>query len=444
MAQHPLHAPQRNGTPASSPSSLRPTANQKIVETPSRTEPRLSGGRVSAFDRFSLRKILEILGNPPLRLVLWNGEEMNPVSGQAVAAVIIRDRSVLLKILANPDVGFGDAYSAGLLDVDGDLIKFLETMYRTCSSRNGGVFRRLVSNWLYRPQANTLSGSRDNIHCHYDLSNDFYSLWLDDEMVYTCAYFPTPDISLEAAQKAKMDHVCRKLRLQPGQTVIEAGCGWGALARHMARHYGVTVRAFNISHEQMSYARARAKAEGLERRVEFIEDDYRSITGACDVFISVGMLEHVGPDNYRQLGEVIKRSLKSTGMGLIHSIGRNRRGPMNPWMEQRIFPGAYLPTLREMMKVFEPWNFSVLDVENLRLHYAKTLEHWLDRFDRHAEQIRRMFDDGFVRAWRLYLAGSLAGFTTGFIQLFQVVFAPGTSNAVPWTRQHIYAGQTET
>ena len=441
MAQHPLHAPKKNGTPASLSPSIRQIDRQKIDQTAPRTALRLSGGRVSAFDRFSLRQILAILGNPHLRLILWNGEEMNPASGQAVATVILRDRSVLLKILANPDLGFGDGYSAGLIDVEGDLIEFLETMYRACVARNGGRFRRLVFNWLYRPQANTLSGSRDNIHHHYDLSNDFYKLWLDDEMVYTCAYFPTPEAGLEQSQKAKMDHVCRKLRLRPGQTVIEAGCGWGALARHMARHYGVTVKAFNISHEQMAYARARAKTEGLERRVEFIEDDYRAITGPCDVFVSVGMLEHVGPENYRQLGEVIKRSLKPDGIGLIHSIGRNRRGPMNPWMEQRIFPGAYLPTLREIMSVFEPWNFSILDVENLRLHYAKTLEHWLRRFDQHAEQIRQMFDERFVRSWRLYLAGSLAGFTTGFIQLFQVVFAPGTSNEVPWTRNHIYAGE---
>jgi cyclopropane-fatty-acyl-phospholipid synthase len=207
----------------------------------------------------------------------------------------------------------------------------------------------------------------------------------------------------------------------------------------MARHYGVTVKAFNISHEQIAYARSRAKAEGLDGRVQFIEDDYRSIKGRCDVFVSVGMLEHVGPENYQLLGNVIHRCLNPKGLGLIHSIGRNRAGRMNPWMEQRIFPGAYLPTLREMMAVFEAGRCSVLDVENLRLHYAKTLEHWLRRFDQQAETIRRMFDERFVRAWRLYLAGSLAGFTTGFIQLFQVVFAPGRSNEVPWTREHLYS-----
>jgi cyclopropane-fatty-acyl-phospholipid synthase len=239
-----------------------------------------------------------------------------------------------------------------------------------------------------------------------------------------------------------MDHVCRKLRLRPGQAVIEAGCGWGALALHMARHYGVTVRAFNISHEQIAYARRRARAEGLDRRVEFVEDDYRNVTGTCDAFASVGMLEHVGKGCYRQLGEVIHRCLKPEGIGLIHSIGRNQQAPPNAWLERRIFPGSYLPCLREILDVLEPWDFSVLDVENLRLHYALTLRHWLERFEKSVDRVRAMFDDPFVRTWRLYLAASLAGFSTGHIQLFQVVFAPATSNAVPWTRADLYAVQS--
>jgi cyclopropane-fatty-acyl-phospholipid synthase len=443
MAHHPVQAAEREDLSNSVSSHPQAVRSVPSVAGDSPSLP-LIGGRVSAFDRFSLQRILTILGNPPVRLVLWNGEEINPSSGLAVATITLRDRSVLLKILANPDLGFGDGYSAGLISVNGDLVAFLEMMYSACTPQRDGLFGRLMARMLFRPKANTLSGSRDNIHRHYDIGNDFYKLWLDKELVYTCAYFPTPQASLEEAQCAKMDHVCRKLRLKPGQTVIEAGCGWGALARHLARHYGVTVKAFNISHEQITYARARAKAEGLDGRVEFIEDDYRSIKGFCNVFVSVGMLEHVGPENYCLLGEVIHRCLDHKGIGLIHSIGRNRAGRMNPWLEQRIFPGAYLPTLREMMVVLEAGHFSVLDVENLRLHYAKTLEHWLRRFDQQAETIRRMFDERFLSAWRLYLAGSLAGFTTGFIQLFQVVFAPGQSNDVPWTRGHLYSSQLPT
>jgi cyclopropane-fatty-acyl-phospholipid synthase len=257
-------------------------------------------------------------------------------------------------------------------------------------------------------------------------------------MVYTCAYFPTPDVSLEEAQVAKMDHVCRKVRLQPGQTVFEAGCGWGALARHMARHYGVKVRAFNISHEQVACARERARAEGLAGQVEFIEDDYRNIHGSCDAFVSVGMLEHVGCKQYHALGKVIRRCLAPSGLGLIHSIGRNFPCATNSWLEKRIFPGAHIPALSEIMEVFAPMDLTVLDVENLRLHYARTLEHWLRRFESVAGRVAAMFDERFVRTWRLYLAGSLAGFTSGCIQLFQVTFSPSENRAVPWTRAYLY------
>ena len=217
--------------------------------------------------------------------------------------------------------------------------------------------------------------------------------------------------------------------------MIEAGCGWGSLALFMARQYGVTVRAFNISSEQIAYARSRAKEEGLADRVEFVEDDYRHVRGTYDVFVSVGMLEHVGAPDYPTLGRAIDRSLADRGRGLLHFIGRNQPAPINPWIRKRIFPGAYAPTLREVFQqVLEPHAFSVLDVENMRLHYAKTLEHWGRRFHDASSEVATMFDEAFVRAWQLYLTGSQASFSTGSLQLFQVVFTRGNNNDVPWTR----------
>jgi cyclopropane-fatty-acyl-phospholipid synthase len=175
--------------------------------------------------------------------------------------------------------------------------------------------------------------------------------------------------------------------------------------------------------------------EGLGHQVDFIEDDYRNARGRYDAFVSVGMLEHVGLADFPTLGETIGRCLDDHGRGLLHFIGRNQPTLLNPWIRKRIFPGAYPPTLREVFEhVLEPQAFSVLDVENLRLHYAKTLEHWRRRFDGAAADVDRMFDGTFVRAWRLYLAGSEAAFSTGSMQLFQVLFAPGTSNAIAWTR----------
>jgi cyclopropane-fatty-acyl-phospholipid synthase len=292
--------------------------------------------------------------------------------------------------------------------------------------------------WIQRGTSNTLQGSQQNIHHHYDIGNDFYSLWLGETMAYTCAYFPTQETGLDGAQHAKMDHVCRKLRLRAGETVAEAGCGWGGLALHMARHYGVKVRAFNISKEQVAFARERAKAEKLDGLIEYVQDDYRNIRGSYDAFVSVGMLEHVGVENYPELGRVIHGCLAANGRGLIHSIGRNRAKPMHPWIERRIFPGGEPPSLRQMMDIFEENRFSVLDVENLRLHYARTLDHWWRLFEAARGRVAEMFDEKFVRMWRVYLLGSKATFSVGDLQLFQVLFAPGRNNQIAWTRDHMY------
>jgi cyclopropane-fatty-acyl-phospholipid synthase len=396
-------------------------------------------GMVFSAEKLLLARMMESLGHPPLDLVLWDGQEIASAGKPPLARVLIRDRGALLKLIANPELGFGEMYAADRIAVQGNLVDALEAIYRALPRNDHGqIMKRLLApfNGTLR---NTEPRARRNIHHHYDIGNDFYKLWLDRDMVYTCAYFPDQKMGLEEAQWAKLDYVCRKLRLAPGESVLETGCGWGALALHMARHYGVKVSAYNISKEQIAYARERARAESLDGRVQFVEDDYRNADGEFDAFVSVGMLEHVGIDQYEVLGTVIDRSLKPAGRGLIHSIGRDRPSPMTPWIERNIFPGACPPSLSQMTQIFEPFGFSVLDVENLRLHYAKTLEHWLERYEANVERVAQMFDPAFVRAWRLYLAGSLAAFRSGDMQLFQVSFARSGQNGIPWTRQHLYS-----
>lgn len=391
-------------------------------------------------DRWLLRLMYRAINKPPIQISLWNGLTVKPDTGLTpVAHIHIHDRGSFYRLFLNPDLYFGEGYSQGGIDIDGDIVEALEACYSGMQKGPRSRLARIITHWQARPRSNTLSGSKRHIHHHYDLGNDFYRLWLDSHaMQYTCAYYPTRDATLEEAQIAKMDHVARKLQLKPGDTVVEAGCGWGALGLHFAKNYGVNVRAYNISHQQILYAREQAKLHGVEDRLVYVEDDYRNISGKYDVFVSVGMLEHVGTQNYKELGDVIARCLREDGRGLIHSIGRNQAARMNAWIERHIFPGAYPPTLREAMDIFEPNSFSVLDVENLRLHYAQTLVHWLERYEEHADSVRSMFDEQFVRAWRLYLAGSIAAFTTGALQLFQITFAPGESNNVPWTREHLY------
>ena len=380
------------------------------------------------FDRWALRRIQQTVPTAPIQFALWDGFALPAPGHPIVATLRFRNRPALFSWLWDPHLNFGETYMSGAVEFSGDLVQLLEAVYRALAPVRPRQW------WLWQP-SNDVHAARENVHHHYDLGNDFYRLWLDDEMLYTCAYFPTPAHSLEAAQLAKMDLVCRKLHLKPGDRVIEAGCGWGSLALFMAANYGASVRAFNVSVEQIAYARERAARARLTHLVEFVEDDYRNATGIYDAFVSVGMLEHVGLRDYPTFGAVINRSLDANGRGLLHFIGRDRPAPLNPWIRKRIFPGGYPPTLGEVFEqVLMPQDFSVLDVENLRLHYEQTLDHWLRRFDDSAKIVARMFDETFVRAWRLYLAGSQVAFRTGSMQLFQVLFARGGSNQIPWLR----------
>jgi cyclopropane-fatty-acyl-phospholipid synthase len=402
---HPVHGPSLAGTPA--------------------------GERL---DGLLLRRLAARVGPAGLRYAIGHStfEDHAPV-----ATLRFRDRRALAALLLDPEVHFGDAYTEGRIEIEGDLVAALEAAFRALESDG----RASPLAWLGTWRRHSPLRARSNVHRHYDIGNDFYALWLDRQLVYTSAYFESPDLSLEQAQVAKMDHVCRKLGLRPGETVVEAGCGWGALALHMARHYGARVQAWNVSHEQIAYARERARGLGLDDRVEFVEGDYREIRKRCDAFVSVGMLEHVGRRSYGELGRVIERSLeRAGGRGLLHFIGRDRPGPLNAWIRRRIFPGAYAPTLAEVSRgVLEPARLSIVDVENLRGHYALTLRHWRERYERAVAEGRVAFDERFRRAWRLYLAGSEAAFRTGSLELFQVTFAPIGSSAVPWTRRGLYA-----
>lgn len=406
-------------------------------------EPRLdSDSRSHAADRFIAGKLLALLGNPEIRLRLWDGTEIQVAGGQSCPFMWFRDRGALYRVIQYPELNFGDLYSEGRIEIEGEFLELIERVFRGIRGKTDlGWLGRFAGRLDRRNRPNSLRRSAENIHHHYDIGNDFYRMWLDpDYMQYTCAYYPDPTMSLEQAQVAKLHHVCRKLQLKPGDSVVEAGCGWGGLARFMAENYGVKVKAYNISREQVAFATETAQRQGLSGQVEYVLDDYRNITGKYDVFVSVGMLEHVGVQHYPELGRVIRDCLKSPGRGLIHSIGRNRPKPMNKWIERRIFPGAYPPALREMMEIFEPNGLSVLDVENLRLHYALTLRDWLRRYQQHEDQVREMYDEYFVRAWRLYLAGSLNAFKVAELQLFQLTFTQDLNNQLPWSRNHMYPG----
>jgi len=385
---------------------------------------------------FVARKLHGALGAPEICFALPDGRSVGPEEG-AVASVHFQDARAPLALAFDPQLAFGDLFVAGRIRVEGSLVDLLCVTNDFPAdvglrSRLGGRIRPPAS-WRQ-----ALGRATRNARHHYDAGNEFYALWLDERMVYTCAYFETPGMSLEEAQVAKLDLVCRKLRLRPEQRVLELGAGWGALALHMARAYGARVRAFNVAQEQVAWAREQAEKQGLASRVEFVLDDWRNATGRYDAFASVGMLEHVGPGHYAELGRVIDRSLAPDGLGFVHTIGRSQPHPLNRWIAKRVFPNAHPPALSEMMRIFEPRDFAVLDVENLRRQYALTAQHWLDRYRANRRLIAERVREETARAFELYLAGTVAAFRSATLSLYQVVFTRARNDAIPWTRADLY------
>ena len=385
------------------------------------------GYRLHPIDRWMAHRLQATIGPAAIQLQLWDGSMM-PLGRDPVGVLSVRDRQALAGLVFRPDPAFGEYYMTGRVTIRGDFAGVVEHLTALSRPSVPSLAERVA---LRLTPSNGPLTARRNVHHHYDLGNAFYALWLDPQLVYTCAWYPSDTSTLAEAQIAKLDRVCHKLQLRPGERVVEAGCGWGALALHMARNYGVTVRAYNISTEQLRYARARAAEERLAHLVTFVEDDFRNVTGRYDAFVSVGMLEHVGRRQYSALAAALTRVLDpDSGRGLLHFIGRDHPRRLNAWIRRRIFPGAYPPTLAEVTsQVLEPANMSVLHAENLRLHYARTLEDWRSRFERAERTVASQFGDPFYRAWRLYLAGSGAAFKTGWLQLFQVVFAPTGGHA---------------
>jgi cyclopropane-fatty-acyl-phospholipid synthase len=382
----------------------------------------------------------------PFRVILPGGDEVRNGDGPPAFVATVKTDRALRDVLTRSTLGFGEAYTRGDIEVEGDLrqVVLLSFAFRERMMRGSALEQaRYAMELLGR--RNTRSGSRRNIKAHYDLANDFYELWLDKEMQYTCAYFATPGDTLEVAQLRKMDLVCRKLDLRPGELVVEAGGGWGGLALHMARHWGVKVKSFNISANQVEFARERARRLGVGTdQLEYVHDDYRNIpdhVGECDKFASICMLEHVGRENYDAFHRLIEKILRKPGLAMLQFISRMRPSPIaNPWLEKYVFPGYYNPSLGELLAALEKRRspLHVIDAENMRYHYALTLQHWLDRFEANAETIRAKWGEGVVRAFRLYLTGGLADFGHGAGTLvYQLLLSHGCDNSRPLTRRHM-------
>lgn len=363
-----------------------------------------------------------------------------------VARVEIADPSLIGKILLNPQMALGEGYMDGALRFpsDEDIRSFLQIAVMSSKSGRLPLPMRLANRLRVKTkglmQWNTLSKSRQRVKHHYDIPDEFYALFMEEDLQYTCAYFPQDDMTLEAAQAAKMDHIAAKLRLAPGLRVLDIGCGWGGLALRLARKFEVHVTGVTLSRVQLAAAQARAERMGLADRVEFRLQDYRHVPDQFDRVVSVGMMEHVGQPQYQTYYNKIAELLKPDGVGLIHFIGRSSPpGVLSPWFQKYIFPGGYSPAFSEVVPNVERSGLVVTDLEVWRGHYERTLRHWQDRFRGNEDQVRAMFDDRFIRMWWWYLIASEVSFTHMNHVLFQMQIAhdPG---AVPRTRNYLYGG----
>ncbi|AWM87169.1 cyclopropane-fatty-acyl-phospholipid synthase family protein [Microvirga sp. 17 mud 1-3] len=357
-------------------------------------------------------------------------------------AIRFTDEAAQLALCLHPELKLGELFVDGRLVIEsGTIFDLLQLVLQdTHGELDDLPFHRLrkIRTWMQMRSENDAARSKRNVAHHYDLDGRLYSLFLDSDKQYSCAYFDHPDATLEEAQLAKKRHITAKLLLDPGQSVLDIGSGWGGLGLYMAQVAGAgSVKGVTLSEEQLEVSRKRAATAGLPDRVRFELEDYRSTQGTFDRIVSVGMFEHVGAPSYDTYFQTCRRLLKEDGVMLLHTIGRTGQPyPTNPWIARYIFPGGHLPTLSEVMPAIERAGLVVTDLEVLRLHYAFTLQKWRERFMAQREEVLRLYDERFCRMWECYLAMSESAFRFQDAVVFQIQLAR-RNDTVPLTRDYI-------
>jgi cyclopropane-fatty-acyl-phospholipid synthase len=364
-----------------------------------------------------------------------------PGGGKALT-IRFTDRRALFEIMRNPRLAIGETYMDGRLVIeDGTILDLLEMVVGNNPWEEGGNNRKAIKKgkkrfkWLFH--RNRAGTSRRNVAHHYDLKDELYDLFLDDDRQYSCAYFTDPGNSLEHAQADKKAHIAAKLYLKPGQRVLDIGCGWGGTALYLHRVAGVDVTGITLSEEQLKVARRRAAEAGVGDHVRFELIDYRAVTGTFDRIVSIGMFEHVGAPHYVEFFAKCRELLAEDGVMLLHTIGKyGAAGAPDPFTDKYIFPGYHVPSLSQMVTASEKVRLIASDVETLRLHYAYTLRHWLQRATKARKKIVAMYDERFFRMWEFYLAGGIVAFENGAMNNYQIQYIRDR-RALPITRDYI-------
>ena len=393
--------------------------------------------------KFLLESFFKSIRHCDFRVVYWDGEVVNYGTGEPKLTLIFRQSPPLDFDLRDPLLAFGEAYMDEVIDFKGDwdeIIRIIElNKDHLIKAGFGGKMLSALQ---------TLSGSaskerqKENIQHHYDLGNDFFSLWLDRTMSYSCAYFKSPDLSLYRAQVAKIDHILKKLCLRPGERLLDIGSGWGWLIIRAAELYDAKALGITLSEEQYYATRERIDSLGLSDRVDVKLMNYLDLDETqqqFDKIVSVGMFEHVGKDNLGKYMEKVNKLLVPGGLSILHTITNMvEKTYGNSWMEKYIFPGGYVPSLRETVWLLPEHDFHLLHAESLRLHYALTLDHWYNNFVEHVDEIEQRFGRRFVRMWSLYLQGAAASFRVSGLDIHQLLFSKGLNNNLPLTFAHVY------
>ena len=388
-------------------------------------------------DKIFIKSFLHTFKDESFCVKFWDGDEVKVGENEPLFKITLKKPIPKKDILTSTTLAFGEAYMNGDLEVEGDFSLMLNTVlkYKDKFTTDFKGLPKIFSNLT------STKKQKEEVTYHYDIGNDFYKLWLDDTLSYSCAYFKNENESLGEAQLNKIHHLLKKLNLREGITLLDIGCGWGALLIEAAKLYKIKGLGITLSEEQFKAFKERIEKENLQDYLQVKLMDYRELEKSGLLFdrvVSVGMLEHVGRSNYDLFMKCVSKVLKKEGVFVLHYISGLYESEGDAWIKKYIFPGGVIPTLREIISLSADYKFYTVDVESLRMHYYKTLIKWAENFEKNTDKVREMFDEKFVRMWRMYLYSCAACFYTGVIDLHQIVFTKGVNNSLPLTREYLY------